>query len=247
MSGLAVVGEELRIDGVVKRFRGVAALDGLSCVVDARRTTGIIGPNGSGKTTLFNVITGFMRPDEGSVSWLGRRITGRSPHTIARLGLARSFQQRMVFPGFTVYENVETAANGAGIKGRRRRIEVEQALELLGLADYAKEPTGELSFGTTRLVGIACLVPLHPKLVLLDEPAAGLSGREAVELSEGLRGMRDAGIGLCIVDHSMEFMTDLCEHLIMMDAGRLVTEGAPRDVINHPEVAAAYLGRSHAN
>jgi len=235
---------ELTITDLRKSFRGVQALEGLSLQISTDQVTGIIGPNGSGKTTLFNVITGFMRPDSGQVQWESERITRLSPHRIARRGLVRTFQHRTAFPDLTVRENVETAAVAIGLRGRDQRAEVERALRLLMLDDIADKVASSLSFGATRLVGIACLLPLRPKLMLLDEPAAGLSGQEATELAVALRTIIEDGHAVCVVDHSMEFMTDFCDVIFAMDAGVLLTQGTPTEVMQNSAVEVAYLGHS---
>jgi branched-chain amino acid transport system ATP-binding protein len=227
---------ELTVTDLRKSFRGVQALEGMTFGVSANQVTGIIGPNGSGKTTLFNVITGFMRPDSGDVHWEGKRITRLSPHRIARKGLVRTFQHRTAFPDLTVRE--------MGLRGHHRRAEVDRALRLLMLEDFADKTASSLSFGATRLVGIACLLPLRPKLMLLDEPAAGLSGQEAVELAAALRTIIEDGHAVCVVDHSMEFMTDFCDVIIAMDAGVLLTQGTPEEVMQDSAVEVAYLGHS---
>jgi branched-chain amino acid transport system ATP-binding protein len=237
----------LTLQNVHKSFRGVKVLRGISIELDLGETTGIIGPNGSGKTTLFNIVTGFLRPEAGSIVWDGRNITRRSPHAIARLGLARSFQQRAVFPNFTVYENIEVAALAAGLRGRDRALQSRHSLEALNLEDHAGTRAGSLPFGLARLLGVACLLPQKPRLMLLDEPAAGLADDETAALTSALSRLRDDGYAFCLVDHSMEFVRAFCHRTIVMDAGNVLADGEPDAVMSNPAVIEAYLGAGDAH
>ena len=235
---------DLVIADITKRFGGVTALNGVSLEIDRRGSTGVIGPNGSGKTTLFNVITGYFKPDSGSIAWLGQPIVGRRPHDIARLGLVRTFQQTMLFPKFTVHRNVDVAAMSAGIHGRDRRTVVDSALEMLGIREYADEPAGKMPFGIARRIGIACALPLRPKLLLLDEPAAGLNSQEVTDLATALHAMQSEEYGICLVDHNMDFVTGFCKRVIVMNAGRPLADGTPEEMIRDPRVAEVYLGHA---
>lgn len=236
----------LVVDEVTKRFGGVTALSELSLEIPTDRVTGVIGPNGSGKTTLFNVVTGFERPTLGSIIWDGRPITGRRPHRIARMGLVRTFQQTAVFNNLTTYRNVEVAALGAAVKMRDRHRIVSESLARLKLTDYADEPAGEVPFGIARRIGIACTLPLRPKLLLVDEPAAGMTNHEARDLAEALKELGREGMGICVVDHSMEFVSSLCDHVVVMSEGTRLLDGTPTEVLNNDSVREIYLGHSAA-
>ena len=234
----------LIVDKLHKSFQGVAALAGVSIEIPIAEATGIIGPNGSGKTTLFSVISGFLKPDRGRIVWRGREVTGWAPHRIAQAGLVRTFQQRMSFPKLTVYQNVEVAALSAGLRGTKCAEAVRKALAVIRVEEYSNELAEKLPFGINRRLGIACALPLNPTLLLLDEPAAGLSDDETVDLAASLHEIQAMGQGICLVDHNMEFVTEFCRKIVVLDSGRKLTEGTPREVMANPMVAQVYLGHA---
>jgi branched-chain amino acid transport system ATP-binding protein len=231
----------LTADGLVKRFGGVTALGGVSVHVAANEVLGVIGPNGSGKTTLFNLLTGFLRPDHGTVLWSGTDVTRVPSYRRARQGLVRTFQETMLLPGLTVEENAELALRMA----RRSDPEFGTATELLdyvGLAAAAPVMGADLSWGEARLLGIATTLALKPDLLLLDEPFAGLSAVAAERLSALVTRLHAAGRSLCIVDHKVAHLMPLCDRVIVLVNGSIIADGPPQEVVASPEVRSAYLG-----
>ena len=231
----------LEISGLRKRFGGVEALAGVDLSVTRDTILGIVGPNGSGKTTLFNVITGVFRPSAGRIVWEGRDIAGQPTHAIARRGLVRTFQQAMSFPALTVAENV-------GIAWARRRMAASWAgpaaiLDFVGLAGQSAEPAGRLPFGLLRRLGLAVALATAPRLLLLDEPGAGLNEAETAELGELILQLPGRDIGVCLIDHDMTLMARLCQRLVVLDFGTKIAEGPTRAVLEDPTVIDVYLGR----
>jgi len=236
---------DLEITGLRKEFGGVVALAGVDISIQSDKIIGIIGPNGSGKTTLFNVIAGVHKPTSGRVLWRGKDITGRAAHEIARRGLVRTFQQAMSFPGLSVQENVRIACehghsseNGV----RPRWGSPDEILNFVGLGGLAREIAGAMPFGNLRRLGLAVALGANPSLLLLDEPAAGLSHNESDELMELVLRLPKIGIGVCLIDHDMFLMSALCERLIVLNFGTKIAEGAPNLVLNDPKVTEVYLG-----
>ena len=237
----AITRRLLTAEGLVKRFGGVTALGGVSVHVATNEVLGIIGPNGSGKTTLFNVLTGFLRPDRGSVLWAGADVTSVPAHRRARQGLVRTFQETMLLPGLTVGENAELALRTA----RQSEPEFATAAELLdyvGLAPAAWVMGADLSWGEARLLGIGMTLALRPDLLLLDEPFAGLSAVAVERLSALVTRLRAAGKSLCIVDHKVAHLMPLCDRVIVMVNGSIIANGTPKEIVASPEVRSAYLG-----
>jgi branched-chain amino acid transport system ATP-binding protein len=204
---------------------------------------GLIGPNGAGKSTLVNVLSGFDRPDEGTVTLGERDVTRWSPHRRGRHGLARTFQHSHSFGSLSVRENVEVAALGVGAGPRRAAQRADSLLSALGLADYADTPAGSLAHGDERRLGVARALATEPRFMLLDEPAAGLPEAEVPEFAAVVRSVRDEhGAGVLLIDHNMALIMEICDRIHVLDQGTTLAEGAPAEIRTNLDVAAAYLG-----
>jgi branched-chain amino acid transport system ATP-binding protein len=235
----------LQITGLRKEFGGVVALAGVDVSIELDRIVGIIGPNGSGKTTLFNVVAGVHRPTSGRVLWQGKDITGKPTYQIARMGIVRTFQQAMSYRGLSVRENVRIASEHGRSRGGAARPKWDSSDEILafvGLAGLGNEIAGSMPFGNLRRLGVAVALAANPLLVLLDEPAAGLSENEIAELMELILRFPRMGIGVCLIDHDMFLMSTLCERLVVLNFGTKIAEGPPNLVLNDPKVTEVYLG-----
>ncbi len=235
----------LEITGLRKTFGGVVALSGVDVSIELDKIIGIIGPNGSGKTTLFNVIAGVYKPTAGSVLWQGQDITGKPTYQIARRGLVRTFQQAMSYPGLSVRENVRIACEHGRshhLTSQKRWESPEEILSFVGLNDLGDEMASSMPFGNLRRLGIAVALGANPLLLLLDEPAAGLSDGETSELTELIQQFPELGIGVCLIDHDMFLVSTLCERLIVLNFGTKIAEGPPEMVLNDPKVTEVYLG-----
>jgi ABC-type branched-subunit amino acid transport system ATPase component len=232
----------LEVRDLRKHFRGVKALDGVTLRVLPNEILGLIGPNGSGKTTLLNVVSGMLRPTSGTVVVDGRPATGMAVHRVAELGVGRTFQQIRLFRGMTVAENVEVGAVAArlGSEGTRR---VPRILARTRLADQASVPAGALAYGQQRRAEIARALAARPRLLLLDEPAAGMNEAESDSLLVTLRAIRDEeGCAIMIVDHDLRLIMRLCDRVHVLAEGQTIAEGRPADVRRDAAVIAAYLG-----
>jgi branched-chain amino acid transport system ATP-binding protein len=239
-------GASLRASAVSRSFAGVEALRDVSLELRPGEVIGLIGPNGAGKSTLVNVLSGFDQPSSGRVLLEERDVTRWSAHRRGRHGLSRTFQHSHAFRGLTVRENVEVSALGVGASGRAAVRRADELLQLLGLADYADRPASDLSHGDERRLGVARALATDPRYVLMDEPAAGLSGAEVPRFATAVATMRDRGAGVLLVDHNVALVLDVCERVHVLDQGATLTEGTPAEIRSHLGVAAAYLGESAA-
>ncbi len=230
------------VRGISKSFLGLQALSDVSFDVREGEILGIIGPNGAGKTTLFNVLNGFLLPEHGEVHWLGKSITGFQPHVICRLGIGRTFQVMRLFPHLTVLENVMVGAFAHGGSPDHARVSSRAALELVGLADRADVvPTG-LTTLELRLMELARCLATRPRLVLLDEPLAGLSTDGVELMALMIRRARSAAVTVAIIEHTIHALVRLADRLVVLDQGRRLAEGLPGEVTRTPTVIEAYLG-----
>ena len=245
----------LEVRDLCKHYGGVVALHNVCLSVREKEIFAVIGPNGAGKTTLFNVIAGAVRPDGGRVYFGGSDITGKRPHQLARMGIARTFQNLNLFSSMTVLDNVLTGTpwcTGAAFwpslfarskeGGKKGRGEAMLVLEKLGLLEEADLPVGRLSPGRQRRVGLARALASKPSLLLLDEPTAGLTPDEMGELAQCLAGLRDEGTTIVLVEHNMEVVMGLADRVLVMDCGKVVTCGTPEQVSTSPDVIRVYLG-----
>jgi ABC-type branched-subunit amino acid transport system ATPase component len=238
----------LEVEGLVKNFGPVRAVNGASLSVQPHSITALIGPNGSGKTTLFNLITGYLAPDQGRVSFRGRDITGTDAGRLYRRGLSRTFQQARVFPQLSVQENLTVAAGYSWrqLFGRRMsksdRQRVAQLLDEFGMAHVADLLASELSYGQRKLLEFAAVLMSAPALILLDEPTAGVNPVMIETMEHHIRERNAAGITFLIVEHDMNFVMRLCDPVIVLDQGREIFAGPPLEVQSNPLVLDAYLG-----
>ncbi|UQX88461.1 ABC transporter ATP-binding protein [Jatrophihabitans telluris] len=238
----------LEVDGLAKSFGSVHAVDSASFEVQPNTITALIGPNGSGKTTLFNLITGYLPPDQGQVRFQGRDITGSSSGRLYRRGLSRTFQQARIFPQLTVQENLTVAAGYSWqqLFGRRMsradRERVGSLLEEFRMGHVADLFASELSYGQRKLLEFAAVLMSSPSLILLDEPTAGVNPVMIETMEHHIRERHAAGITFLIVEHDMNFVMRLCDPVIVLDQGREIFVGPPSQVQTNPLVLDAYLG-----
>jgi branched-chain amino acid transport system ATP-binding protein len=258
--GGAAVSALLEVAGLTRRFGGLTAVAGLSFNVQPGEILGIIGPNGAGKTTAVSLISGAIRPSAGQVTFDGQNVTGRSTNQLVRRGLVRTFQSTAVYAASTVEENARRGAFLEMFPGvlpalfgtpaaRRKRQTAErrvaELLEWLGLSDVARDQAGSLPYGHQKTLGMVIALAAEPRLLMLDEPVAGLSAEETDQVRDVIHRVRSRGIAVLVIDHNMRFMSGLCDRVLVMHHGQELAQGIPAEVLSNPAVIDAYLGHGH--
>jgi branched-chain amino acid transport system ATP-binding protein len=248
----------LSVRGLAKSFGGLKAINDVSFEAMPEQVTAVIGPNGAGKTTVFNLVTNIMARDAGSVTFQGRDLAGLSPVRIANLGLIRTFQSARVFPGMTAIENVMVGSHrlgrhslpsqmlwwrGARDEERQLRQRAEEMLELVGLLSFAETHATELPMGAQKLLEVVRALMAQPKLLCLDEPAAGLNDTETEGLANLLRAIRSLGIPVVIVEHNMSLVMTVADRIVVLESGAVIAAGTPAEIQSNARVIEAYLGR----
>ena len=240
----------LRIKGLTKAFGGLVAVDRVDYELPGGDLRAIIGPNGAGKTTLFNLISGMLPADTGSIAFRGREIAGRSPHAISRMGIARTLQVKSVFNGLSVYDNIWIAAHARGgrlhpLRAARSYREtastVESVLEEVGVGDLRDEQAGNLSYGDIALLEMAIALAMRPNLLLLDEPVAGMSPEETQNTVAKIKEL-STQLDVILIEHDMEVVFGIADVITVMNNGAILCEGRPDEIARDPKVQEAYLG-----
>lgn len=251
----------LSIRGLSKSFGGVHAVDDVSFDVPRGAIKAMIGPNGAGKTTLFNLVSGFLRPERGSIRFDGEELLGLPPHRIAARGMTRTFQQIRLFPKMSVLETVMVGCHlrsrGEFLAGmmslpftrkeeRRVREESLEILDLLGISSLADEEATSLPYGRQRIVELGRALACRPRILLLDEPAAGLNMSETAEMGKRIARIREMGITILLVEHDMALVMDISDQIVVLSYGKKIAEDEPKAIQRNPEVIRVYLGDNHA-
>jgi branched-chain amino acid transport system ATP-binding protein len=255
---MAPAATALAVEQVAVHFGGVVALSDMTFTVGEGEIVSLIGPNGAGKTTAFNVVTGFLDPTHGAVSYRGTALNGLKPHQIADLGLVRTFQRTSVFPNDTVYDNVLIGLHRQGRVGlvaailglprarsteRKLRQRARELIEWIGLERRAHDLAGSLSYGEQRLVGVALALAAEPSMLLLDEPVSGMNASETHTFVKLIRSIRDRGVTILLVEHDMPMVMSVSDRIVVLNYGRIIAEGSPDVIRNDPAVIEAYLGQ----
>jgi len=260
--GLPLVDTVLTVERLTLSFAGLVAIDGLSFSLRAGELLGIIGPNGAGKTSVLNCINGFYHPQSGRIHFGGREITHRPPHVRARLGIGRTFQNIALYPAMSALANIMSGrlihmrsgvlAGGlywgpAEREFLRHRARVEEVIDFLEIEAHRNHRVAELPYGIQKKVELGRALAMDPGLLLLDEPMAGMSAEEKVDMARYILELREVrGLPMILIEHDMGVIMDLCDRLICMDYGKKIAEGPPQEIQHHPDVIRAYLGVDHA-
>lgn len=256
----------LEIDGISKRFGGLLALADISFTVQQGEILGLIGPNGAGKTTMFNCIAGVYKPTSGNLLFLpdgqARRINGLKPEKMTEMGIARTFQNIRLFSSLTVLDNVRIARHcrttsnffrsvlRTSFQKNEEKAIIDSAmrwLDFVGLGRKALDEAGSLAYGDQRRLEIARALATEPKMLLLDEPAAGMNPKETRSLVHLIHAILDAGVTVMLIEHDMKLVMSICKRLVVLDHGTLIAQGGPKDIRENPQVIEAYLGRGAAH
>lgn len=247
----------LEVSGITQVFGGVTALKDVSFLAAKGDITGVIGPNGAGKTTLFNIISGVYDQTSGSITLDGTDVSRAPSEQLARLGMVRTFQNIELFNAMTVRENIMVGRHTRSSSGllacslkmpwtlKEEKLisaEAERWMEFTGITDLADVAAGNLPFGKGRLLEIARALAVEPRIILMDEPAAGLNSQETLGLAQLIQRIRGMGITIVLVEHDMELVMDICDRIVVLNLGAKLAEGTPREIQENPEVIAAYLG-----
>jgi len=250
--------DALDVRGLTRSFGGVRACDNVTFAVPHGHLTAVIGPNGAGKTTVFNLVTNLYATDAGEIDFYGTSLLGRTPVEIARMGLIRTFQSARIYPGMTALENVLAGAHlhvrapawsqllwlaRARREEARLKAKAEALLRLVGLGPYADSAATDLPMGGQKLLEVVRALMAEPRLLLLDEPAAGLNDAETADLAALLRAVRDSGVTLMVVEHNMSLVMGVADEIIVLDAGSIVAQGSPSEIQRNERVIAAYVGQ----
>lgn len=246
----------LEIKNLSKNFGGLTANRDINISVEEGEIRGVIGPNGAGKTTLFNVVSGVYKPSGGTITFDGNVISGLGPSRIAAMGVVRTFQRVALFPSFTVLENVNigrhlhakqtvlgTLFGGSGPSERDNLKKSEEIIEFLGMSEYRDELSSNLPYGLQRALGVAIALATEPRLLMLDEPVAGMNPTETADMTKLIRRVRDEmGITVLLVEHDMRTIMGLCDYITVLDFGEMLAEGLPHEIRENEKVIEAYLG-----
>ena len=236
----------LELNGLSKTFGGVKAVNDVSLRIEAKEVRGLIGPNGAGKSTLVNLISGLLKQSEGSLELDGTVLDGLAAPKRAQMGIGRTFQNLRVFPSLTVQQNIEVAQSTTGASGPKHEEFVQSAIAKFNLTDNLNMRAGNLAYGHLRRLKIVRALALEPKIIMLDEPAAGMNEHETKVLAEALRWLRqESDCAMLVIDHDLKFIMALCDNITVLNMGSVIADGKPNEVANNRQVIDAYLGEDH--